>query len=202
MGILCLFGGTFNPVHNGHLAAARQAAARLYAEEIVFIPARVPPHKDTGNLASAHHRLAMLHLALAGVAAWSCSDIEIRRPPPSYTIDTVRAFRASHPQAVLNFLTGTDALRHLHLWKEIGALVRECTLVLLARPGFTPAIPPALAAVLTPDDTMRLTAAMLPIATPDISATRVRAMIRAGEDTTGLVPPPVADYIRTHRLYT
>jgi nicotinate-nucleotide adenylyltransferase len=201
MGPLCLFGGTFNPVHSGHLEAARQARARLAAEQVIFIPARVPPHKDTHDLAPARHRLAMLQLALAGEPGMACSDIELRRPAPSYTIDTVRTYRARNPGSAICFLTGTDALAHLHLWKEVAALVQECTLVLLARPGFTPAIPPALDAVLPRADAARLCNGMLAVTTPDISATRIRAMVRDGQDITGLVPDGVADYIRTHRLY-
>ena len=119
---LGLFGGTFNPVHEGHLQIARDAKRAAELDEVMFIPCATPPHKTPTWLASGEDRLNMLTLALENEPAFTVNDLELDREGPSYSIDTVRAIRAAHPEDALTFIIGSDSLVELHLWKDIEAL--------------------------------------------------------------------------------
>ena len=185
-----LYGGCFNPVHEGHLAAARGACAALRLDRLLFIPSGNPPLKGNAGLVLGVHRLAMLKLATAGDPRLDVSAIEIERAGPSFTVDTVRTLRGSLPAgAELFFLLGDDCLDRLPLWKGIDDLHAMLRFALLPRSGDRPA---------TADS--RLIWLDLPKVVA--SSTHVRAMLGAGQcppDT--LLPAVVAQYIEQHALY-
>lgn len=197
-----LYGGSFNPIHHGHLIAARSAAELLAATRIIFIPCANPPHKSDDDLAPAADRLEMVRLAIAGQAGWEASDCELRRDGPSYTFETVQAFRKTlGPQAVLCWMIGADSLPELASWYRIGELVEICRIVTVARPGWDHPDPGPLCTRLNPAQIQRLLADVLNTPRIDISATDIRRRVRQGLSIRYLVPDAVADYIRSRGLY-
>ncbi len=133
---LGILGGSFNPIHLGHLVLAETAREALGLDRVIFIPAKLPPHKRAAPLAAGADRLAMVRLAVAGNPAFSASDIELRRPGVSYTVDTVRALREKlGAGAQIYFLIGMDTVAELTAWREVARLARLCEFVPLSRPG-------------------------------------------------------------------
>ncbi len=190
---LGVLGGTFDPLHHGHLVVSEAVREALGLLEIVFIPSAVPPHKPPGAVTDARHRLAMVELATAGNPAFLVSDVELRRGGPSYTITTVRELREAGVPA-LYFILGADSLQDLPHWREPEAVVQECQVVVVGRPGCdvgAAGLPPALAA--------RLRFLEAPLI--DISATDIRARVASGRSIRHLVPDAVEQYIGKHRLY-
>ncbi len=188
-GAVVVFGGTFDPVHTGHLIIAEHAADALACQAVTWMPAGVPPHKRGVQVSAAADRLAMLHRAVDGNERFQVSDFELNRPAASYTIDTVRHLRAAGaPEVIL--LIGADSLRDLPSWMEPEALVTEARLLVVPRPG------------IRPDDTPfaeRVEWLAAPLM--QISASVIRARVRRGASIRYLVPDPVADYIASHDLY-
>jgi len=136
---LGLLGGTFNPIHLGHLRAAEEIAESLALEKIIFIPAARPPHKDPSPVVSFAHRLAMTRLAVAGRPGFLVSDIEGRRNEPSYTVETLRLLHQDYgPNPDLYFITGLDAFLEIHIWKEYKQLFDLTNFVVINRPGSDP----------------------------------------------------------------
>ena len=192
-----LLGGTFNPVHEGHLSIAREALSLFALDAVWFIPCAVPPHKPAHNLASNEDRLAMLRLALAGEPRFDALPIEFDRPGKSYTVDTVRALQALHPGDGFVFIIGADTLPELHTWHQPLELLSLVRIVTLARPGF---VPDADALQLPPPWPARLLADLRTGEPLDVSSRDVRAKIAAGQPVS-LVPEPVQRYIQEHNLY-
>lgn len=186
-----LYGGTFNPVHQGHVAAARGAAAALRLDKVIFIPSGTPPLKGSSGLAPGPNRLAMLELALADEPAMETCDLEIARPGPSYTLDTVNALRDSLPKpTVLFFLLGDDCVARLPRWKGIDQLHAMLRFAILPRSENT--------ATALDERLIRLD-----FPRTDASSTRVRAMLGKGEcPPETLVHPQVMEYIVAHELYS
>lgn len=185
-----LYGGCFNPVHQGHLTAARGACDALGLDRLIFIPSGSPPLKGNAGLAEGAHRLAMLELAIAGDARMSVSGIEIERDGPSYTVDTVRALRGALPVgAELFFLLGDDCIDRLPQWKGIDELHAMLRFAIVPRQGErTGAV----------DD--RLIWLNLP--RQDVSSTRIRAMLKTGQfPAPNLLQPDVVRYIETQSLF-
>ena len=209
---LGVLGGTFDPVHLGHLAVARVATAALSHDGVRFVPSHVPPHR-AGPHASATDRLAMTALAIEGTPGWSVSDMEIRRAGPSYSFDTLTALAAAEHLAAwqICFLIGTDAFAEIATWWRYPAVLDLAHFVVVALHGFGLAAlrarVPALADRMTtpgamprqPDTTTRIV--LLEATTPDVSSTAIRAAAARGESLEGLVSAPVAQYIRQHALY-
>ncbi len=208
---LGLLGGSFDPVHAGHLALARAARARLGLAQVVFLPAGQPWQKP--QITPAQHRLAMLQLAVGDAAEGSVDAREINRAGPSYTIDTLRELRQEHgPERPLVWLLGLDQLRRLdtwHCWQDLSTLAH---LAYTARPGTAAELPPAVAAHVAarrgePQAVAARPAgsvvafAMRPV---DCSATRIRTALAAGREDSvaAFLAPPVRAYIHTHQLYT
>lgn len=183
-----VFGGSFDPVHQGHLAVALEAARQLKLDQVRFVPARLQPLKLGGPRASPDDRAAMLRLALHGHPALVLDLREVRRPGPSYTVDTLRELKVERPQDQLFLLVGADAARDLPRWREADEIGRLATLVVVPRSGGAPPPLPAPAVTLTLD----------PI---DVSATAVREAAANEQPVDHLVPKPVADYIADQRLY-
>ncbi len=210
-----LFGGTFDPFHNGHLRMAIEVRERLGIPRIVFLPARVPPHKPGQPITGARHRLAMTVAALSGLAGFEVSDLEIRREGPSYSIDTVTAMRKAAPETPLLFLIGADAFAEIGTWHRFRDLLSAVDFVLLPRPGTArePALPPPLRLEKAASgcyswegDSYRLPGGRSlhcpRIPTLDIASRDIREKVRDGKAIRGLVPPEVERYIAHHGLYT
>jgi len=184
-----LFGGTFDPPHLGHLAAARAAIEALCLDELVVTVASDPQRKQAPPVASAALRDAMARAAFEGVAKVTVSDVELRRGGPTYTIDTVESLLAEHPGDVLVLVVGADAAAALATWHRAPVLARLVDVAIVPRPG---ADAPAPEGFSVRD---------VPMAAVDLSSTAVRAALAAGADPRGLVPPGVVPILSTHRLY-
>ncbi len=192
-----LLGGTFNPVHEGHLSIAREALRLFSLDAVWFIPCAVPAHKPTNNLAPNEDRLAMLCLAIADDPRFFALTIELDRPGTSYTLDTVRELRAQHPADTFVFIIGADTLGELHTWHKPLELLELVRFVTLARPGTTP----TPAAIHLPPPWPEKLLADLRTGNPlEVSSRAIRAKIAAGEPVK-LVPAPVLRYIQEHNLY-
>lgn len=196
-GRLGLLGGTFNPVHWGHLAVAAAAQEARGLDRVVWIPAGDPPHKPDTDLAPQEHRLAMVLLATAGEPGFTVSRLELDRPGPSYTLDTLRHFRRlGFSPDRLFFITGTDAMREFLTWHRPEEVIEQARFLVAERPG----CPFASLAEVLPE---RYLARMerLPAPEMEISSTDIRRRLAAGESVQYLLPEPVAAYIREHGLY-
>lgn len=187
---VALLGGTFDPPHIGHLHLAYAALEQLGCDEVVFIPAHRQPLKATADLTSAAHRLAMVRLMVEGVPGMRVDPMEVDRAGLSFAVDTVRSFRAADPSADLVWLLGEDAAATLHQWRDPGALAAMARLVVCSR-GTSAADWPAGTPPLERLATRRL----------DVSATEVRARVRAGLPVRGWVTEAVAEYIAACGLY-
>jgi nicotinate-nucleotide adenylyltransferase len=192
-----LFGGSFDPVHNGHLAAARRAREAGGLDEVVFVPAAASPLKLGRMVAPGADRLAMLRLAVADEPAFSVSDYEIAKAGVSYTIDTVRHFEAAWPGARLVLVFGADSLAALHRWREARALVDRCGILTLGRPGWAVDRVPGFEGEVAD----RLLAGVVADFSQDVSSSEVRRRLQAGRSVDGIVPAAVAAYIRGKNLY-
>ena len=194
-----LFGGTFDPIHNGHLHIARSFADELDLESVILLPAGDPYHK-TAPRTAAHHRLAMAEIAAQADSRLAVSDCDIVRQGATYTHDTVQIFRQHFPAAELWLLIGMDSLLQLHTWHRWQNLVRQCRIAAAPRPGSSLAQAPAplqtwLAEALPQGRLHILQAEPLPI-----SSSQIRQQL-AAEHTSPDLPPAVLDYIRQHQLY-
>lgn len=202
---LAVFGGSFDPVHAGHLNLAAQVVAQGLADEVMFVPALYPPHKPARLSASAADRLAMLQLALAGQPAFSCSDIELERGgPASYTIDTLSVLSKVYPDRQLFFLLGMDSLENLHTWHRSGELVQRFNFIVYPRPGVTPPSMMALDDHFGQRSAKKLLGAIvtgedLPVW--DISSSQLRQLCAVAAETTGLIPDSVREYCDARDLY-
>lgn len=183
-----IFGGSFDPVHVGHLTVARAVADLLQLDLLHLIPAHAQPLKPGGPVASGADRLAMLQLAAAEDDRLLVDDREIRRGGTSYTIDTLREMAGEFPDDRLSLMIGADAARELDQWKDGQAVASLARIVVLTRPGVPVPRHPFI------DRTVEVPAV-------PVSATAVRERIRSGESIAGLVPERVATYIASHRLY-
>jgi nicotinate-nucleotide adenylyltransferase len=185
-----IFGGTFDPVHRGHLAVARAALRRLKLNKVVFIPAGVPPHKQRHPLAAFRHRFAMLKLATAREPRFAVSRLEAKGV--HYSINTVRRMKRSLKRGDrLFFIIGADAFLEISTWRKSEELLQECEFVVAGRPG----------APLKRVKTVGGVVHLLSRVNNRVSATQVRAAARRGRPLAKLVPGAVADYIKKNRLY-
>ena len=212
---IALFGGTFDPVHRGHLAVARAATRRYRLDRVLFAPADLPPHKRERPLTHFYHRLAMLALAISGEGRFVVSAVDAagKRTRASYSVETVRRLKRSLTKGDrLFFLIGMDAFRDIATWHRPEALLKECDFIVASRPGFAlrdalDALPVRLrrkaatdrkrAAIALGKTTVYL---MGGVRVP-VSASEVRAAARRGKSLAGLVPAPVAEYIQKTGLY-
>jgi nicotinate-nucleotide adenylyltransferase len=197
-----LYGGSFDPIHFGHLIISRWVAETLGVQRVVLVPGAVPPHKQDVRLAPATDRLAMCRLAVEGDAQFGVSDWELGQPGPNYTLRTIRHFREALGTGVeLCWLIGLDSLPELATWYHVAELVDECTIVTAARPGYEDPDLARLNGVLSAEQVRRLRENVLASPRIDISATEIRARLRAGRDVRYLVPEAVQAYIAERGLY-
>jgi nicotinate-nucleotide adenylyltransferase len=188
---LGLFGGTFDPPHNAHLALARAALDEFQLDSLHWIPAGRPWQKAR-QITEAAHREAMVRAAIDGEPRFVLDRIEIERQGPSYTLDTVRALRSQHAAAALFLVIGADQYAGLHTWQGWQELLGLVTLAVANRPG---PMPPVNA------DVLRTPHRVVPLPMLDISATDIRSRVARGLPIDSLVPPAVARYIETNDLY-
>jgi len=217
---LGLFGGSFNPVHNGHLAIARDVRERMQLSRILFIPTGDPPHKHNRSLAPAPIRFEMVRLAIADTPVFDVSAMELHRTGKSYSIDTVREIREQYGRSwKLFFIIGLDAFLEFPTWRAPEELLRICHFVVVPRPGrlFQTLAGMPFLSNLDPEPLGQLDAGVLEkleIAVPDapgitclplppcpISASDIRQKIRSRLSLANMLPPPVESYILQHSLY-
>jgi nicotinate-nucleotide adenylyltransferase len=200
--VCLLFGGSFNPIHHGHLIIARHVAETLDMARVILIPGARPPHKLDERLAPAAVRLAMCRQAVAGEPAFEVSDWELGRSGPNYTIDTVGHFQAALGTAAeVCWLIGMDSLHELHQWHRAAELVELCPLVTAARPGFAPPARETLAERFSPAAAERLLGHVVTSREVDISATEIRERVARGASIRYLVPEAVRAVIESEGLY-
>lgn len=187
-----LFGGSFDPIHHGHLILARDILEKEGLHRIVFLPSARAPLKERKYLTSDADRLAMVAAAVSGVPQFEVSDEEIQRGGISYSIETARAWKEKAPAAELFWIIGADQAAQLHRWHQIEALLGLVVFLVATRPGFEPS-----SALLSAGDRVRLISSR----TLDLSSTEVRQRCAAKQPIDFLVPEPVSTYIQKHSLY-
>ena len=193
---LGVLGGTFDPIHLGHLAAAEAAMECAHLERVLFIPSAQPPHRGAAQ-ARADDRLAMSKLAVDGDPRFEVSDVEVKRGGKSYTADTLDELHRSRPGDELFLILGWDAARLLRTWHEPDRVGALASFVIVGRPGIPPPTPADLKAAGI--DPVRAVTCLLP--TPDVSGSELRRAIVAGESVAGKVPAAVERYIAAHHVY-
>ncbi len=194
-----VLGGTFDPIHNGHLAVGEEACLRLGLERVVFVPAGDPWLKEQAGVTAATHRLEMVKLALAGKPHFEVATVDLERPGPSYTEDTLGDLRRRLGEdARMYFILGIDALAEFDRWRNPQRILQMCTLVAVRRPGAAAIDTNSLQQRL-PGISTRLV--VLENELVDISSTDIRQRVAAGLTITGLVPATVELYIKQHGLY-
>ncbi|MBU0548495.1 MAG: nicotinate-nucleotide adenylyltransferase [Candidatus Omnitrophica bacterium] len=183
-----ILGGTFNPVHIGHLILAEEAREKLGLDKIIFIPTALPPHKDNLNIAPAHKRLKMLKLAIRGNRHFAVSDVEIKRRGRSYTIDTLKELKRRYSRDELYFIIGSDLLKYLKEWKDLSEIIKMVKFVAATRPGYPlEQIPPYIKT--------------LAIRAVDVSGFEVRECVKRNKSFRYLVPEAIFEHINKNKLY-
>lgn len=212
-----MLGGTFNPIHYGHLAASEEVRERLKLDRVLFVPSFLPPHKRKEEIPSPSQRLSMVRLAIADNVHFETSEIEVTRGGKSYTIDTITALRSLHPGAEFFFITGVDSFFEIETWKQWERLLSLCTFVVLSRPGYRFSdllrigfMQSAGKKLLSLDRADirhakvragRFTLYLELISHYDISSTMIRKRLRRGGSVKYLLPDPVENYIIKNKLY-
>jgi nicotinate-nucleotide adenylyltransferase len=194
-----VLGGTFDPVHLGHIMMAEEARKSLGLSEVLLVPAGQPMTRSNERMTSAEHRLLMLRLAAAGSPHLKVSTVEIERPGPSFTVDTITELRRKYgSKDEIFFILGWDSLAQLPIWREPARIVKMCILVAVPRPGWPQ---PSLKALEKDIPGIAKRVVFLENPRVDISATTIRDKVARGEPIDHLVPGPVAEYIKEHGLY-
>ena len=184
-----ILGGTFNPIHIGHLTMAQISLEQVRLDKVIFVPSFFPPHKRILNLASAQHRLRMIQEGISGNACLEVSNFEIQKQGKSYTVDTVKYFRDTLPKGTkLFFIIGGDSFPTLGRWKDIDAILKIVSLIVVNRPGYRM-------------DNQKIKHLSVVMPGIDISSSFLRQRIRKGKSIKYLTVDPVADYIQRHKLY-
>ena len=193
MGVL---GGTFDPIHFGHLAAAESAIECADLDEVVFVPTGNPPHRARA-VATDEQRLAMCRLATIDEPRFAVSDVELKREGPSYTVDTLLALRGANPHAEMYLVLGWDAASLFRSWHQPAEVLALAPIIVVTRPGRP--VPTATELASAGIDAAR--AILCTVPTPAVSASEIRRAVAAGESIAGKVPAAVERYIASHRLY-
>ena len=186
-----ILGGTFNPIHVGHLLIAQDALEAVGLDRVLFVPSSTPPHKPLDGNARATDRRRMVKLAVAGDPRFVLDDREIRRGGKSYSVDTLTELRSQYPRADFFFIIGADSLSELHLWKDARQLVKLCRFIAVTRPGYRP----------RPARLPGLRYRLLDVHRCAISSRDVRRRVRNAQSIRYIVPAAVSRYIERHKLY-
>ena len=199
---IALLGGTFDPIHVGHTAVAAEAVKHIGAEKIVFIPAKRSPLKGFFPIASDDDRFKMMALAIANQKSFELSDCELKKPAPSYTLETVRQFQADYgSETSIYWLVGADSIDDLAHWYKIVELIDECYLSAMYRAGCEPPDFAKFEPIWGPKRVEKLQENVIQTPLIDISSTEIRARLAVSRDATGMLHPAVADHIRKRGLY-
>ncbi len=189
---LGILGGTFDPVHIAHVVIAERVRDACELDELVFVPAASPPHKDDAAVTPFEDRYRMIELAIAGNPRFAVSSIESLRPGKSFTVDTLEEMSRAHPEAELYWIVGADSACELHLWRDPERLVTLAKFIVVGRPGWS-----------LDDADPWLRNSMITVDMPemDICSTEIRARVREGKSIQDYVPDKVLAYIEEHGLY-
>ena len=188
-----IIGGTFNPIHYGHLVSASEVCNKFKLDKVIFIPSAINPLKNDSNLAEAHHRLKMIKLAIAGNPLFEVSDIEIKRGGASYTIDTIKTLVKKYDKDTnIYFIIGADAFLEINSWSSPDALLKMCKFIVTTRPGYD---------IKNAKQIFRKHTEIMEITYLAISSSDIRQRIKSGSPIKYLLPEKVEDYICKHRLY-
>ncbi len=191
-GKLGIFGGTFDPIHSGHLILAEELKEELGLQKVIFVPCANPPHKENSHLSEAKDRLMMTRIAIQDNPAFILSDLELKREGKSYTIETINQFKELYPQSELYLLLGSDVLEELHLWKEPEKIFEQIKVVIAKRPGFDR---------IDPQNSYVKKSLVVPIDGLNISSSRIRERVKSGRSVRYLVPSGVEEFIQAKNLY-
>lgn len=183
-----ILGGTFNPIHLGHLILAEEVREKLQLNKIIFVPTYLPPHKDTSDIVPAGDRYKMIKFSIEGNKFFLVSSIEIKRDGLSYTIDTIREFKKIYPGDELYFITGSDLISYLDNWKDLDEISKLVKFIVATRPGH-------------PLEKIPSYITTVAIRAVDISAYEIRRCIKEDRSFRYLVPEAVFNYINKKKLY-
>ena len=197
-----LYGGSFDPIHLGHVRIARAVADGLGLQRVIFLPSSSPPHKQDRVLVDPAHRLAMVKLAIEGESDFEVSDFDLTRDGPTFTIDTIAHFRETFgASAEIFWIIGADSLAELPSWHRASELVDACRIVTVGRAGTAPTDWVVLRKKLSERQVARLQAGVVETPLIDLSSTDIRTRVRANQPIRALVAEPVATYIEQRGLY-
>lgn len=210
-----LFGGTFNPIHSGHIKAARLVREKFSLDKILFIPSSIPPHKDSSEVASPSFRLKMVELAVTSYPFFIPSSLEIDAEERSYSIITLGKIKKLYPSAQVFFILGIDAFLEIETWKEYKRVLDSCSFVVISRPGYRLGDAKKVLGVQYRGDIIELTGSedlgkskpvnfkifLLPIDALNIASSELRNRIKSGMSISGLVPKAVESYINEKKIY-
>lgn len=197
---LGIMGGTFDPIHYGHLVAAEMARSKFNLSKVLFIPSGTPPHKDRSDISAAGLRFEMIERAIQDNPAFDISALELERKGPSFTVDTLRVLRRTWPGHELYFITGTDALREIFFWHEAEEILMMTEFIGAARPGFDASDFLLQVQQEHPETQGRIHYLEVPALA--ISSTDIRARVKRGQPIRYLLPEPVRHFIQQYGLYT
>ncbi len=209
-----ILGGTFNPVHNGHLRAAETVLEKFFLDKILFIPSFIPPHKKNNHTLSPRHRFNMVRLAVAGRSDFVPSRIEIDAREKSYSIITLNKIKKLNPDSRIFFILGIDAFLEIDTWKDYTDLIESCSFIVMSRPGFN--LKDArnviegkyvkrmieIRSPIKEEDMECYDFFLLHMESLDIASSDIRKRIRNGESIQGMVPNEVEKYIKEKKLYS
>ena len=198
---LGLYGGSFDPIHYGHLLLAESCREQCRLDRVLFLPAAVPPHKRNRELTEASLRVEMLELALGGHEAMATSRYEIDRGGVSYTVETLRHFRTEYPEAELFLLMGADMLLDLPHWREAAEVCRLATLVTTRRAGVKEPDLGCISDLVTPEQLECFGQHQVEMPWIGLSSTEIRRRVAQGQNVRFRIPRAVEEYIKTHQLY-
>lgn len=195
-----IFGGTFDPIHNGHLYIASEALKTLNLSKLIFMPSGNPPHKTIKNVTDANIRYELIKLAISDNPLFEVSDYEIKEQGLSYTYKTLNYFHNLEPNTEWYFITGADCLMDLYLWRNVQQILDVCKFVVFQRPGFAEeALEIQKSRV---EETFNSDILVLKSELKDISSTDIRNKISAGKDTIDMIPKKVSEAINKYKLYS
>lgn len=187
-----IFGGTFNPPHNGHLAVVKSVQKSVGLDKVLFIPSFISPHKQEGEQSLSSHRLEMLKIALSGEKRYEILEYELRRQKTSYTIDTLQYLLKEYPAAKFFLIIGMDNYLTFHQWKNYQKILEQSTLVVMNRPGY----PRQINHIVGTKNVM-----FVEVPNIDISSSIIRQMVKEGKPIREMVGEKVEEYIRRNNLY-
>jgi nicotinate-nucleotide adenylyltransferase len=199
---LGIFGGSFDPIHFGHLLLAETCREQCQLDSVWFVPASVPPHKQNDQLSSAQQRLEMLELGIAGHSGFRSSTVELDRGGISYTVDTLAAIEREQPGATLFFLMGADSLADLPTWREPSRICQMAIPLVFRRPGEIPPDLELLVPIAKPDRVQEIQRHMVETPLIELSSTEIRDRVRTGKSIRYRTPRAVEKYIISNQLYS